>query len=246
VEFITWVGENQSSDYRAHLANILKNHPEALQEALSSITEAHKKGHLLWSISRKNPALALAEIQKMMPLPSQELSSLQGCFGVLAKDHYADLEAIKEQLTGNSRTQLEKVLIGHRIKDNFDEIFDSLLDQPDAYKLILSDYSIFRQIKPEDLIARLPDFSPAWRDALASSHHQLLPGDSKNMGKWLGMDWEASGFSKEQAKKINEYAFTYAVQVNPEQSLPLFSDQEFSEEKKTKHPRNGRQSDKFR
>ena len=66
------------------------------------------------------------------------------------------------------------------------------------------------------------------------------------MGKWLGMDWEASGFSKEQAKKINEYAFTYVVQVNPEQSLPLFSDQEFSEEKKTKHPRNGRQSDKFR
>jgi hypothetical protein len=232
VDFITWVGENQSSDYGAHLANILKNHPEALQEALSSITEPHKKGHLLWSISRKNPALALAEIQKMMPLPAQELSSLQGCFGVLVKDHYADLEAIKEQLTGNSRTQLEKVLIGHRIKDNFDEIFDSLLDRPDAYKLILGDYSVSRNIKPEDLIARLPDFPPAWRDALASSPHRLFSGDRKKMGKWLEMDWKASGFSAEQAKKINEYAFNYAVQVNPELSLALFSDQDFSEEKK--------------
>ena len=43
MEFITWVGENQSSDYGAHLANILKNHPDAVQKWISTQPASQQK-----------------------------------------------------------------------------------------------------------------------------------------------------------------------------------------------------------
>jgi len=231
-EFLVWFGENRTSKHKFSISHLLEDHPAALQEALEKIAEPHRKAGLLNSLAQENPKLALAELRRIMPISDKNLGHFSSFFYLIARDHSLALEAMVETLDGPAKIMVEKALISQRVRSDFNAVFDSLLDRPDGFKTFLGAENISQMIDQDELIARLPDFPAAWRDDLASNPRQLFYGTKRDVTKWLSLDWVASGFTDQQAAKLRESLFDYAVRTDPDHSLPLLAEQNFSDEKR--------------
>ena len=227
-EFLTWTSLNVSPDYEALVADVVKNHPEAIESALASLETTEQKEVLIRQIAAVLPDLALAELRKLLASPESANYAFYGAFDSLAKTRPEELEKLLGEIEGPARDRLEQVVYSAKLKKDFEGTLAGLYEMPNGFEIVLRNSHF---LKPGELLSYLASFPESWRARAANNASHFL-GGIESVEQFSAVDWEGVGFTAEQAGKL-QYQFLYRqALLKPEDAFASMSDFTFSESQK--------------
>ncbi len=219
---LVWKLKNNSGNAAATLASWAAKEPERVAAFFKNHPNKNLQLQSLAAIAKANPAFALKCLREM-PASSTSEDGMAGYYNKqtlaeLAKSSPAELEAALASLPAGLRTQAEAVLIGQRLQTSFNDEFAKLLERPDGWKILTTNFSEIPGIgdKLFDQLAEMPD---AWKKSLASDPYDLM--DASTATKWWNADLEDLGFNEKDAKRIRSAALNRMASKQPEEALKL-------------------------
>jgi hypothetical protein len=199
-----------------------KNHPNDRLELMA-----------LQGVAKNNPRLALDRLQELI---AQGLTTGHpvGYYGQqlmaqLAKNDPASMEALLDSLPAQWRNQAETALVGQKLNASFPEEIRKLWERPDGMMLFQRCYD-GTDGTGDKLISELGNLPSSWKSSISAYYYKFM--NSSNAEKWLNADLEGSGFTPEQAKKIQLGAMGKLADQKPETVLKQMGDMDLDESSK--------------
>lgn len=213
----------------------LKNNPLKVLDYFKEHPNQDLEIRVLESLAKEQPALALSRLQEMLAggLSRTEGNGneVQQLIRKLAQGNLASLEAVLDSLTPQWRTSAEKAILEQKLKSSFAEEIAKLYDQPHGLKRLIDVLKLGDECR-ELLIAGLASLPEEWKVKLASDAGLGSFLDEKNAEKWWQADFEGSGFTADQAKKMRLIALRALAFEKPETMLQLMAATDLSAEER--------------
>jgi len=211
--FLTWIREHGGENFHNQLSALCENHPELIQLAFSNARDMIEKGRLLHLVTHADPDQALAQLKKLIPLKKNSIY-LQFGLNALAKKRPNELEALLEESDASQNYDLVAAVYEHKLAQNFDQAFDELCALPNGFSALFPSNHNRKLFEPEQLLARLSDFPPGWRQKMARNPYTI----GRILATYpaaLEIDWETYGFSQKGALNIRYSLFRNQASRNP-------------------------------
>ncbi len=211
------------------LATWAKDDPQRVLAFFQKYPNEQQEIQALGVMAGSHPDIALGRLRELIGKGVNTRNSgsyyIQRAFAEIGRKNPAALEAAMDSLPGIWRNTAENILVGRRLKSDFDGELRKLWERPDGFQTFLK--AANDSETRAKLLDQLEILPASWKSRLASDYHSFI--DSGNAEKWLNLDLESHGFTAEQIKSVKKYSLQYLAYRKPELVLQEMAELELSD-----------------
>ncbi|MGJ8725653.1 MAG: hypothetical protein ACSHYB_13925 [Roseibacillus sp.] len=217
--YALWQIENGLSPTEQQMTVLADSDPELLLTRIRLLKKSDDKAKALCSLAGSRPDLTLAELAKLNPASLDKSAWFKGIFRNLVQKDRPALEAALEGLPSAFRAQAQAAIYREKLRENFKTTIVELQQEPDGLD-ILTDSGNTLSENRAGILAAFSGLPSAWQKKIANKHFALTYGMSHQ--EKLSTDWEALGFSSQQASKVRIDSFFQTIRDKKETVLEEF------------------------
>ncbi len=214
------------------LEHLLKKDPERVLEYFRAHPNDGFELRKLSILADSEPGLVLARLAEMSErgMTAKGGEASEKLFKELASEHASLLEAALEGLSPVLRMKAETALCGVRLATDFQSEIRVLWERPDGWK-IFSESLRANPALSAGFLGELSAMPVSWKNSLGDFPYYAVRGESAK--KWLEMDLEETGFSKNDVDRIRVHAAQELTGTDPEFVMDMLGSLKLEQRQKT-------------